>query len=65
MDFTINTVALSEMIPTASIKVNPGASVETESPMEDLSPDARQKVLMSPSFTTSNELSHGNHFTTF
>ncbi|KAK6777635.1 hypothetical protein RDI58_024353 [Solanum bulbocastanum] len=34
MDFTINTVALSEMIPTASIKANPGALVETESPME-------------------------------
>ncbi|KAK4707353.1 hypothetical protein R3W88_033080 [Solanum pinnatisectum] len=34
MDSTINTVALSEMMPTSSIAANPSASVATESPME-------------------------------
>ncbi|KAK6794067.1 hypothetical protein RDI58_007520 [Solanum bulbocastanum] len=34
MDFTINTVASFEMIPTSSVVVNPSASVATKSPME-------------------------------
>ncbi|XP_049356466.1 uncharacterized protein LOC125821097 [Solanum verrucosum] len=34
MDPTINTVALSEMIPTTSVAANPSPSVETESSME-------------------------------
>ncbi|KAH0683510.1 hypothetical protein KY290_022133 [Solanum tuberosum] len=34
MDSTINTVALSEMIPTSSIAANPSVSVATKSPIE-------------------------------
>ncbi|KAG5620300.1 hypothetical protein H5410_005518 [Solanum commersonii] len=50
MDYTINTVASSE-IPTSSIA--------------NLPPDARQKGPMPPYFPTSSELNQGDHFTTF
>ncbi|TMW95685.1 hypothetical protein EJD97_008490 [Solanum chilense] len=58
MDFTINTVASSEMIPSSSVAANSSSSIEIESPMEVIACLERQISELNLQQIQSSSLTH-------